>query len=259
MGQISGACVRASSSEQIQLFSWPARVTNSSLSPLNLYTSTTLLPTTPTLALPTSITPLPSRCRALLNDRDMAPTYPLLANLKVKSVPGLVLKYSPFKTPRTVQLRKLLDRFCPDQDAVLDKYSKIPSDTLQWNFITEVAGKALPKAVLRNRVKRRWASAFADALRKNGYHANGRSIRGPKDGTGCKPGLTGRLEAYVFSAAGLTLPYPQMVGYSGVMVRAIQREGAIIDAQMPHPTRRKLEEHRQPSPWSLWEPGQPDW
>ncbi len=203
-------------------------------------------------------------------------TYTPLFKLRSSGVPGMNLKYSVFQTPLTFHFNKILDPFSPKRDFMLDRYNKIPPDTLQWRVITHMAAKVLPKAVLRNRTKRRWANAFADALRNHGYHANGRSMNGPKDGKLYTPGLSGTLEIAVFSADGLTKPYAELVRSSAAMVVAVERahrqgtrQGSQNQNQSQSQNQNQNPKREQPrpaagraengNPWSVWEPQPSEW
>ncbi|KIX10654.1 uncharacterized protein Z518_01738 [Rhinocladiella mackenziei CBS 650.93] len=133
--------------------------------------------------------------------------------------------------------------------------SRIRPDTLKWACISAVSSKKVTKSVMRNRLKRRWANAFADALRSNGFHANGRSQEGPKDGKNYKPGLKGTLEILIFADSGLHLPYNDLVGGSNTIVKALRQHMQRLNLPQTQrdleKERRKLDKFLQPRPFRL--------
>lgn len=151
--------------------------------------------------------------------------FPPFKDVRCPTVHGLRARFCPVLRPRTVDERPANDWFNPKIHATRDKYAKIQPDTLQWCVVTATSQKTVPKAVMRNRLRRRWANAFADSLRSNGFHINGRSQYGSKDGTYSRPGLSGTLELLVYSPSGLTLQYHELLRSTGMVVKAL-RQGA---------------------------------
>lgn len=179
------------------------------------------------------------------------------------SASGIKARYTPLNnTPTVFDLRFIMDRSCPKRDAVLDKYVRITPDTLRWSIITSISSKAVPQAVRRNRLKRRWAGAFAEALRKHGYHHNGRMLSGPKDGKNYVPGLKGCLEILVYLEWGLNRPHAELVGSCGGLVKSLEKVARNIgvrnDAMLQERGRREAApESAGPggvasSAWTLW-------
>lgn len=135
---------------------------------------------------------------------------------------GLKARYSPVENiPAYFDYRALVERYSPRRPAIIDHYSRMQPDRLSWRVVTNLSAKHISKAVLRNRLKRRWASAFAEALKGAGYHHNGRRISGPKDGKNYVVGLRGTLEILIFSNRGLTCPHRELVGSSRCLIRAL--------------------------------------
>ncbi|KIW98360.1 uncharacterized protein Z519_00020 [Cladophialophora bantiana CBS 173.52] len=156
----------------------------------------------------------------------------------------------------------LVDRYSPKRAAITDYYSRLAPDVLRWRVISNASIKKVPKAVLRNRLKRRWASAFAEALKRAGYYHNGRQRSGPKDGKNYISGLKGTLEILVFSERGITCPHGELVGACGALLKSLQRrqqhlDNAGVDST---PGRKALEDkvdtevdqNVPSSMWSLW-------
>ncbi|EHY57316.1 hypothetical protein HRR83_002803 [Exophiala dermatitidis] len=176
-----------------------------------------------------------------------------LVPLRIPNIHGLKARFAPFHAPKSPDQRIINDRFNPRRLKLLHQYSKILPDTLQWSVVSAVSTKTIPKAVMRNRLKRRWANAFADALRNTGYHANGRRLDGPKHGQDYKVGLKGTFEIHAYSKAGLTLGYHELVSSSEVLVKALEQQIQKVNFKRSQPTAR--EEGRLPrkSAWSTWE------
>ncbi|ETI22907.1 ribonuclease P protein component [Cladophialophora carrionii CBS 160.54] len=138
---------------------------------------------------------------------------------------GLKARYTPSENVPTLFDHKfIVDRYSPKRAAVVDYYSRLPPDRLSWRVITNISSKQVNKAVLRNRLKRRWAGAFAEALKNHGYYHNGRKRTGPKDGKKYIPGLRGTLEILIFADRGITCPHHELVGASNALVKSLVRK-----------------------------------
>ncbi|KIW71735.1 ribonuclease P protein component [Phialophora macrospora] len=138
---------------------------------------------------------------------------------------GLKARYTPVENVPTLFDHKfIVDRYSPKRAAVVDYYSRLPPDRLSWRVISNISSKQVNKAVLRNRLKRRWASAFAEALKNHGYYHNGRQRSGPKDGKEYIPGLRGTLEILIFSDRGITCSHRELVGASHSLVKSLVRK-----------------------------------
>lgn len=184
---------------------------------------------------------------------------PALKEIRNASIHGLRAKFSPSSRPTVVDVRTLLDHFHPKREAVKDKYSKTAPDTLQWCVVSDTSHKTVPMAAMRNRLKRRWANAFADGLRQNGYHANGRSLDGPKAGKDYKMGLKGTLEMHIYNPSGLSLPYGDLVKSTGALVKALRQRTStpVLDAKLDTVIEHKGREGvgQLFSTWSMWDKG----
>ncbi|EXJ86345.1 hypothetical protein A1O3_03296 [Capronia epimyces CBS 606.96] len=177
----------------------------------------------------------------------------VLAPLRTPSIHGLKARFAPFHAPNTPDSRIINDRFNPRRFKLLAKYSKVAPDTLKWTVISSVSTKTIPMAVMRNRMKRRWANAFADALRSNGYHVNGRSLDGPKDGKGYRVGLYGTVEIHAYAKSGLTLEYADLVSSSTILVRALQQQVQKVKPRLSSPALSVEERAGRRSTWSTWD------
>jgi ribonuclease P protein component len=125
----------------------------------------------------------------------------------------------------------LVDRYSPKRLLVQDYYNRLPKDRLSWRIITNISHKSVPKAVLRNRLRRRWASAFTEALKKAGYAHDGHKIvEGQKVKTG-EGGLRGSLEVLVYSDRGLDCPHWQLTGACKQLVKAIESKMVRMEAK----------------------------
>ncbi|KIV85084.1 hypothetical protein PV11_00819 [Exophiala sideris] len=168
------------------------------------------------------------------------PHFPPFRDIRGPAVHGLRARFCPVLRPRTIDERPISDWFNPKIHALRDKYSKLPSDTLEWCVVAATSQKKVPKAVMRNRLRRRWANAFADSLRSHGFHFNGRSLAGPKDGRDARPGLTGTLELCVYSAHGLTVPYHELLRSTNTVLNTLKQEA------------RRPSQRSGPAPFRFW-------
>jgi len=100
-------------------------------------------------------------------------------------------------------------------------------------------------------LKRRWANAFADSLRQNGYHYNGRSMEGPKNGPDYISGLKGSVELHVFTADGLEIPYVELVKSSSTIIKALQPKIPKSDLVFAFPRDKRMAKGVEPSVWSM--------
>lgn len=190
------------------------------------------------------ITPL-----QLLASRDVISSYTLsmavapFKAVRFPSILGLQANYCPFVRPSTLDEKAFVSRWHPRVFATRDKYARASPDALSWWVVSGTSQKVVPQAVVRNRLKRRWANAFADSMRQNGFHANGKLLSGPKDGKSSIPGLKGSLELLIYSRTGLDAPYDKLVQATDVLVKTLRRGGP------------KFSPDLWPRPASIWHKG----
>jgi len=153
----------------------------------------------------------------------MSLRFPPLRNLKIPVLQALSLKYSPEVAPWTTDVPILKSTLNPKHDLVRDRYIHRSKDALHWAVIANVSVKAVPKAVLRVRLRRRWTSAFTEALKLEGYRTNGKRLRDAADGEH-RPDLVGTLEIYVYGPQGLHKPFKDLIRTSGTIVRALKAQ-----------------------------------
>ena len=163
--------------------------------------------------------------------------------------------------PRASTTNSSSTDYSPKRAAVVDYYSRLAPDRLTWRVISNVGSKQVNKAVLRNRLKRRWASAFTEALKEDGYYHNGRKRSGPKDGTKYTIGLRGTLEILVFSDRGISCPHSELVHASRAVLKAVMRKaqqeqvgsGSSKETSMQDEGQSKAESDVSSSLWSSWQ------
>jgi hypothetical protein len=175
---------------------------------------------------------------------------------------GIRARYTPVENvPNLFDHKFMVDRYSPKRAAVVDYYSRLPPDRLSWRVISNLSSKQVNKAVLRNRLKRRWASAFAEALQDHGYYHNGRQRSGKKDGKDYIPGLRGTLEILVYSDRGLTCAHSELVGASHALVKSLVRKAQQLGPKAAPAQEKETQDDggsTQPagdvssSLWSLW-------
>ncbi|KAL6245071.1 hypothetical protein RBB50_007846 [Rhinocladiella similis] len=122
--------------------------------------------------------------------------------------------------------KSFASRWHPNVFAVQDKYSHRRPDVLTWRVVTATSHKLVPKAVMRNRLKRRWANAFADSMRNNGLHTTGKLLTGSKGAKTTPSKVQGTLEMLIYSASGLHESYDKLVKATDVLVKTLLRGDA---------------------------------
>lgn len=145
-----------------------------------------------------------------------------------------MVKYVPFKAPYEHILPRLLDVGSASHVSAKDAYDRLPPDQLNWRIITNVSAKQVTHAILRNRTKRRYYAAFSLALKEQGYHANGKLLRGSDNGNegnedaldaghGPQQPLKGTLEIYVFHNKANDMGFDRLRTDAALVVDALRR------------------------------------
>ncbi len=177
---------------------------------------------------------------------------------------GLKARFTPVENvPTLFDVKFLVDRHSPKRAAVADYYSRLPRNRLSWRVISNISSKQVNKAVLRNRLKRRWASAFAQALKDHGYHHNGNRRIIPNDGKKYVAGLKGTLEILIYSDRGIDCAHRELIGASHALVKSLARKAKQLEASTDATTDGKAQEKGPPknteaeadvssSLWSRW-------
>lgn len=149
--------------------------------------------------------------------------YPPFRHLAHSGRKSVTAKFCPVLIPWAFELRSLHDRLSPSIFRIHDDLQRRNPDALNWKVITSIV-RLVPQAVLRNRVKRRYCSAFGKALESQGYHNNGSPRQDAMDASKEPlPPLKGTLEIYLFSKDPLTDPFPTLVAESVKIIDAIKR------------------------------------
>lgn len=132
----------------------------------------------------------------------------------------LVTLYSPDFVPNNFEREFLSNSQTPRVLKLEHKMKSIPNDRLRWTIIPYT--NKLSLAVMRNRHKRRWTAAFAEALRRNGFDYHGRKLSTSPD-QGHEMRMTGTLEIRLL---GSTLEGDQslenMIHHSGKVVQGLE-------------------------------------
>ncbi|KIW10323.1 hypothetical protein PV08_11285 [Exophiala spinifera] len=169
---------------------------------------------------------------------------------------GLQAQYCPFVRPSTLDEKSFASRWHPNVFTVRDKYSSVRPDVLTWRVVSATSHKLVPKAVMRNRLKRRWANAFADSMRNNGLHTTGRPLSVSKRAKNAPPKVQGTLEMLVFSASGLHVSYDKLLKATDVLVKTLLRGDAKLSPESwpkPQPVYGGRKD-RADSRWSIVAP-----
>lgn len=143
-------------------------------------------------------------------------------NLRVPNALGLFLKYNRNVVPFQLELNVVQNSFNPKCSMVQDQINRIPPDTFRWVFVASV-NKDLQKAVPRKRVKRRWTSAFQQALKEKGYSLDGHVLE-PAENRSTQRGLSGTLQALIYSSSALNAPFKILVHHSKAVVELLEKQ-----------------------------------
>lgn len=135
------------------------------------------------------------------------PRYPRLAPLRVPKAPLLSLRWSPQKAPYEWDYPNLVNPLNPLRAKLEDQFHSAPDDALRWRVITETSAKFLPKATVRQYLKRRWRAAFLQALNSRGLNYHGR----PLQVTQGSQSLRGTLEIIIHKGNGFANPFGDLI------------------------------------------------
>lgn len=149
--------------------------------------------------------------------------YPPLKRLVHKARNNLVVKFYPFKTAFENAIPRLLDPSSPAYFAAKDIHDRIPANQLNWRIITNVSAKDVSQAIVRNRMKRRYYSAFSLALKEKGYHSNG-TLRSDALETRNPPQqpLKGTLEIFVFHKKSNDMAFEKLRNDAAMVIDAVR-------------------------------------
>ena len=144
------------------------------------------------------------------------------SRLKLLTPAPITLLFSPSKIPSPKRWPALNNPLNPLHARQRDDYAKIPEDVLYWKIVTETSLSALPKAVVRERVRRRWREAFSAALKQRGYDRHGRLLVAGVGASTEKP-LQGTMELLVMEGYGLNHDFRKLLAHADEVVVAIRK------------------------------------
>lgn len=181
------------------------------------------------------------------------------------SIPGQPLALEKSKmaipAPRAVRIlrqSKLLSHFCvfytplfapwrrDRQDLnphnvlyykLLDDYQNMPQDTLRWLVTANTSIKEVPKAVMRERLRRRVREAFRESLKLAGYDwKNGKLLQRDEATVKQTPSqdLRGTLEIHCRGRAPLDCEFAEIVDYANIVVHEVVTSSSWSNAIPPN-------------------------
>lgn len=109
---------------------------------------------------------------------------------------------------------------------LLDDYQNMPQDTLRWIVVANTAVKEVPKAVMRERLRRRVRGAFRQALQIAGYDwKDGKLWVGDKPTEKQTPSqdLRGTLEIHCRGRAALDCEFTEILEHANTVVQEVVR------------------------------------
>lgn len=113
----------------------------------------------------------------------------------------MIVNYSPTIALYRMEGEMLRGANVVQQMKVEEAVSRARPDQLRWCIIVNTCLKALPLSTQRNRLRRKWASAFRDSLKKQGLDRNGKREAAHID-MPHTPEVAGTLELVIFQGYG---------------------------------------------------------
>jgi len=152
----------------------------------------------------------------------MVMQYPELRYLRV---PGNTLHrilFTPLSAPYKPDLDVLTNPGSPLLYKIQHQYANLPQNTLRWRVLTAMSAKAVPKATVRERLRRRHREAFLAALKMRGFDKYGGVLNTESKSPNVKP-LFGTLEAQVYGGLGEHLKFPVLVKQAVLAIDAVRK------------------------------------
>lgn len=154
------------------------------------------------------------------------PHIPQIPSLRIPRSKGPVNLFHIFYTPLFAPWRLDWDHLSAYDvfySKLLDKYENMPKDTLRWQVVANTAVKEVPKAVMRERLRRRVREAFHDALKQMGYESNGRVWQPGRATDTPLQDLRGTLEIHCRGRAGLDCEFVEIVNLAKSALSTVDR------------------------------------
>ena len=134
------------------------------------------------------------------------------------------IHYSPEIVPWRSHLEVLTNPQNPLFYKYRDKFAKLKPDILRWRVITNTSTKALPKAVARERLRRRHTEAIRQALKEKGFDKDGQPLDPDFKSSSKAQVLYGTFEVHIHGGVGLHTAFSTLVNDARFVVDAICKE-----------------------------------
>ena len=151
---------------------------------------------------------------------------PQLPSLRVPRPTMPTNLFHIFYTPVFAPWRRDREHLTPNDISypkLMDDYQNMPKDILRWQVIANTAVKEVPKAVMRERLRRRSREAFREALKQLGYDWHGRVLQPGQAMRKMSKNLKGTLEIHCRGRAGLDCEFPELIDYAKSAVSAVEK------------------------------------
>lgn len=137
---------------------------------------------------------------------------------------GLRVNYHP-----TLALFRVEEELIRSTNTVLqlkakDRFSQAKPDELRWRVITHTSAKTLPLSTQRNRLRRRWAAAFEQSLKRQGLGHDGKKAASQVN-MPHTPEIVGTLELVIFEGYGFDEAAEELLKQTNHVVQALLRAG----------------------------------
>lgn len=158
--------------------------------------------------------------------------YPILQRLGHKGRGNLLVKFCRSKTLFDSERPRLFDTTSASHVVVKDTFERRNKDHLHWHITANVSASDIPFAIVRNRLKRRYVSAFCSALKEKGYQTNGKVL--PRSETDLdeksmpQRGLQGTLEVFIFHKVANEVSFERMRQDAKFVIDAVRLQQAPV-------------------------------
>jgi hypothetical protein len=151
---------------------------------------------------------------------------PQLQALRLPRPDGPVNLFHVYYSPLFAPWRRDWEMLTPKNilyPMLLDTYGQMRKDTLRFQVIGNTAVKEVPKAVMREHLRRRVREGFATAFRELGYDRNGRILQ--TDLVQRKPvqDLRGTLEIHCRGRSGLDCDFVEIINLAKEAITMVDR------------------------------------
>ena len=155
---------------------------------------------------------------------------------RILRIPGAAfyktIHYSSEIVPWRSHLEILTNSQSPLFYKFRDQFAKLQPNILRWRVITNTSAKTLPKAVVRERLRRRHTEAVRQALKDRGFDQDGQLLEPESKSTSKAQVLFGTFEIHIHGGQGLHTAFPKLLKDAGFVIDAISKDCRIDTSRL---------------------------